>query len=555
MSEETKKVPVIQQVREMGATFWIANGSEAFERLAFFGVRAVLPLYMFGGNSVLKLSMTEKGIIFGVWALIQCLLPMISGGYTESYGYRKSLVVAFTLNGLGYLLMANVPALAGDSASGRFWFMMASACLVGTGTAIFKPAVQGQVAKSLNEGNSGLGFGIFYWIVNIGGFLAPMAAAWARGDELNPTWSHVFYGAAIVTVINLVYCLAFFPEPEKDAEAAKKSPGRVFADTMGELWRNQPLFRFLLVISGFWLMFLQVWDLLPNFIDEWVDARDVGGWLTAMLGDGAKSFLTETGSAKPEMLINIDAAAIILFVLPLSWFMGRYRMIVSLLLGMVISMVGFVGAGVTQTGSLVALFIFIFAIGEIVCSPKFSEYVGMTAPPDKKAQYMGYSNMPFAFGWFIGNLASGPLYDRFSSKLILSRRYLVEHLGMPEAWTKSTDSLPGDLVLDTVAARINDTSPEALQAAVAQAAEKLNAIDKSALSAADVAKLVEAAMAPLQPLKGNVDHYQVAQTLWNTYDPWVIWLMLVAVGLTSLIGMVLMYARSPSKESGEADKA
>ncbi len=167
------KVPVITQVRQMGAMFWIANGSEAFERLAFFGVRAVLPLYMFGNDSALHLSMTEKGIIFGVWALIQCLLPMVSGGYTEAYGYRKSLVIAFGLNTLGYMLMANVVALAGDSHWGCFSLMMAAACLVGTGTAIFKPPVQGMVAKSLNDGNSSLGFGIFYWIVNIGGASAP----------------------------------------------------------------------------------------------------------------------------------------------------------------------------------------------------------------------------------------------------------------------------------------------------------------------------------------------------------------------------------------------
>ena len=135
MSQKTadkEKVPVITQVRQMGSMFWIANGSEALERLAFFGVRAVLPLYMFGSDSVLHLSMTEKGIIFGVWALIQCLLPMVSGGYTEAYGYRKSLVIAFGLNTLGYILMANIVTLAGDSHWGCLSLMMAAACMVGT---------------------------------------------------------------------------------------------------------------------------------------------------------------------------------------------------------------------------------------------------------------------------------------------------------------------------------------------------------------------------------------------------------------------------------------
>lgn len=498
MSQETvrkEKVPVIAQVGQMGPMFWIANGSEALERLAFFGVRAVLPLYMFGNDSVLHLSMTEKGIILGVWAAIQCLLPMVSGGYTEAYGYRKSLVVAFGLNTLGYLLMANVVTLAGSSHFGCFWLMMASACMVGTGTAIFKPPVQGMVAKSLNEGNSSLGFGIFYWVVNIGGALAPTVAAAIRGTDENPTWANVFYGAAIVSVFNLGYCLALFVEPTKSETKAGQNPIRIFVETIMQLWRDQAMFRFLLIISGFWLMFMQIWDLLPNFINEWVDARDVGGAMTFLMGKSAKAFLTADGALKPEMMINIDSYTIILLVLPLTWFLGRYSMLFSLLLGMAIAIIGFLGAGLGHSGCLVALSIFIFSIGEIICSPKFSEYVGMSAPPDKKAQYMGYLNMPYAFGWFTGNILSGPLYDRFSSKTRLAGCYLTEHLGMPRA---AVEALGDKKIVSALAAKL------------------------------------------------NVDEYAATRVLWQTYHPWVIWIILGAVGLASLIGMALM-ARNKTK--------
>jgi MFS family permease len=490
----TEKVPVIDQVRQMGSMFWIANGSETLERLAFFGVRAVLPLYMFGSDSGLGLSMTDKGIILGVWALIQCLLPMVSGGYAEAYGYRKSLVLAFSLNTLGYILMANVLTLAGNAYWGRFGLMMAAGCLVGTGTAIFKPPVQGMVAQTLNEANSSLGFGIFYWVVNIGGALAPTLAAMIRGTEKDPTWANVFYGAAIVSIMNLVYCLVLFVEPEKDEAKARQNPVAVFAGTMKQLWQDHAMFRFLLVISGFWLMFMLLWDLLPNFIDEWVDARDIGSGLTWLLGTSAKSFLTADGALKPEMLINIDSYTIVILVLPITWFLGRYSMLFSLLLGMAIAIVGFVGAGLGHTGVPVALFIFVFALGEIICSPKFSEYVGMSAPPDKKAQYMGYSNMPYAFGWFIGNIISGPLYDAFSSKTQLAGRYLTEQLDMAPAAIKA---LGDKEIVSTLAAKL------------------------------------------------GLNEYETANILWKTYHPWVIWIILGAVGLASLCGMMLMARNSP----------
>ena len=475
------RVPVLQQIREMPWNFWVANGIEAGERLAFFGARAVLPLYMAGEQSALHLSMTEKGLILGVWALIQCLLPMISGGYTEAYGYKKSLYVAFAIKIGGYITLANATG---------FWSMMSAGVLVGTGTAIFKPPVQGMVAKCLNDGNSGLGFGIFYWLVNIGGFFAPMGASILRGDpDFNPTWSHVFYGAAVVTAINYLPAIFLFREPEADPEAKGRSSLAVFKDTMGTLWNDRSMLRFLIVISGFWFMFMQLWDLLPNFIDEWVDARDVGGALTLLMGENAKALLTADGALKPEMMININSYTIIALVLPLTWFLGRYSMFFSLLLGMVIAMVGFIGAGLGHVGYLVALFIFVFSLGEIICSPKFSEYVGMTAPPDKKAQYMGYSNIPFAFGWFIGNVLSGPLYDAFSSKTQLAGRYLTEKLGMSPA---EVENLADEDIFATLATKL------------------------------------------------NVDEYAAAETLWQTYHPWTIWLILGAIGLASVLGMVLM---------------
>jgi proton-dependent oligopeptide transporter, POT family len=463
---------------------------EAFERLAFYGVRAVLPLYMVAAKGQgLGLSYKEKGVIYMLWAIAQCLIPMVSGGYTEAYGYRLSMFTAFCLNITGYTVMAN---------AGGFWTMLLAALLVGTGTAIFKPPVQGSVAKSLNAGNSGLGFGIFYWLVNVGGFLGPLAAAALRGNELRPTWSLVFYGAAIATACNFLPAIFLFREPAQDSAARQKKPLKVFTDTMAVLWHDQSMLRFLLVVSGFWFMFMQLWDLLPNFIDEWVDTRDVGHLLSATLGTTASSFLNAGGGAKPEILINIDSFAIILLVLPLSWLFGRYKMITALVLGMMLALAGFVLSGLTNVGMVASIGIFVFAIGEIICSPKFSEYVGMTAPPDRKAQYMGYSNIPFAIGWAAGNGLSGPLYDTFASRTALARQYLVEKLGMlPDAARAVADK---DL-LSTIAARLGSSATP----------------------------------------------HDAINALWHAYHPWVIWLILGAVGLASVVGMIALHRKSPDR--------
>ncbi len=498
MSEQSKvRVPILEQIRTMKWNFWVANGIEALERLAFFGVRAVVGLYMYGETSALHLTMTEKGMIFGIWALIQCLVPMVSGGYTDTYGYRKSMYVAFAINIVGYCTMAN---------ANGFWIMMLAACLVGTGTAIFKPPVQGSVAKSLNDGNSSLGFGIFYLLVNVGGLLAPMGAAMLRGDPLDqPTWSYVFYGAAIVTATAYIPATFLFREPEIDQKAKDKKPVQVFKETMGTLWRDQPMLRFLLVVSGFWFMFMQLWDLLPNFLDEWVDTRDVGAMASNLLGDSAGPWLMADGALKPEMLINIDSAAIVLLVLPISWFFGRFKMMTSLVLGMLIATVGFTLSGMGQAGTFAAIMIFVFAIGEIICSPKFSEFIGMTAPPDKKAIYMGYSNIPFAIGWAVGNWASGPLYDNFSSRTDLARTWLVEQGGMA---AEAVEAIPGEDVLNTM----------------------------------------------VTTMGAGADTYTATTVLWDAYHPWMIWPMLGSVGLLSVLGMIWNYLQAQKSQPATAVK-
>ena len=132
-----------RQVRSFPANFWYANVMETFERLAFYAVRAIAPLYLVAssGDNGLGLDYGQKAIIFSAWALLQCMVPMVSGGYTERYGYRKSLAVAFIINIFGYSGMALSKPIAdhltvqGWEGAG-FWVYLVAASLVGIGDII-----------------------------------------------------------------------------------------------------------------------------------------------------------------------------------------------------------------------------------------------------------------------------------------------------------------------------------------------------------------------------------------------------------------------------------
>jgi MFS family permease len=476
----TTKASVISQIRGLKSNFWIVNWLEANERLAFFGVRAIAPLYMVASfeKNGLGLNYSEKGLIYSIWALVQCLVPMVSGGFTDEYGYKKSLYVAFTINIAGYLVLANAAG---------FWSCLAGACCIGLGTAIFKPPVQGTIAKASTSDNSSMAWGIFYWMVNIGGFLAPLLAAILRGET---NWRLVFYCAAGVTAFNFLPAILFYREPER-IHTERKTIKRTFIETITTL-KDKNFLVFLAIFSGFWFMFMQLWDLLPNFIDEWVFSRDIAPFFASISPD----WVLHTGFVKPEILINIDSFAIIAFMLPMAWLTGKLHPMVALIGGMLISLVGFLGAGGTNIGFFVALSIFIFAIGEMWCSPKFSEYIGLTAPADKKALYMGYSNIPFAVGWGVGNLISGYLYDHLGSKLNFAREWLMSH-GMSSA---QVQAIQQDKIMDTMAGMLNNGAG------------------------------------------GTVD--EATRLLWKQHDPWMVWVILGGIGALSTLFMVIYYFKT-----------
>lgn len=470
-----------QQVRSFPAAFWVANIIELIERFSFFGVRTIAALYIVteAEKGGLDFSNTDRGIFFGTWSLIQCILPMFTGGFSDRYGYRKSLMLAFGVNIVGYAAMGYTHS---------WWGFMAACCLIGVGTAIFKPPLHGTVAHCVNERNSSVGWGMFYQVVNIGGFIGPLVCGYLRLLE----WRFAFFAASGIIVLNIIVTALFLKDyATKDAEkekSARKGPLDVFLEAIFTLVRDLRFTLFLAIFSGFWFMFMQLFDQLSIFIDQWVDSNDVAVFLANVTGmEFFQNMAANGGQVNPEWIVNVDAGSIIVLVLIISYITSKFRHISAMIFGMFVACLGLIYAGTATTGWACMLGIFIFSIGEMACSPKFSEYIGLMATPDKKALYMGYSNVPFAVGWAGANFIGGPLYDRWSDKYLLARDYLVSVLGQ-------------------------------------------DATSVAALSKGEV-------LAVLAEQLGQTDAV-ARQTLWTHYHPQSFWYFCMGVGLLSTLALV-----------------
>ena len=83
-----------------------------------------------------------------------------------------------------------------------------------------------------------------------------------------------------------------------------------------------------------------------------------------------------------------------------------------------------------MNGYLLIMGVFILAIGEILITPRISEYFGNIAPKDKQSQYLGYVNLAWLFGLSGGGIIGGFLYQKLGEKTTLAINYLKNNFGI-----------------------------------------------------------------------------------------------------------------------------
>lgn len=425
---DVKQLGLIASILSLGYVFWIVGAMEMIERLAYYGVRAVCGLYAKSPVSQggLGITPTQFGAILMIWSGFQGTIPIFVGGLADRYGYKLMIGVSTCIKISAYLIMAAFHSYYG--------FMLGAVCLA-TGTAIFKPGIQGTLAKATNRSNSSMAWGIFYQTVNIGGFLGPLLAGLMRKMD----WKFVFIACACIIACNFVLLLTY-KEPGKEerlaALAKRKAQGgaqkSLAAETWQELWRPE-LISFLAIFTGFYFMFNSLFDVLPLHLDDWVDTRDIVNSVSHVVDMQNKvvSFvciLDKTGTRiQPEGLLNVNSGMIMLFCFFFAWLSSKMKILRSIALGTGLASLALCFIGVANTGWLALLSVAVFSVGEMLSSPKFSEYVGShLAPADKKAMYLGLGQMSFAIGSTIEGIVGPSLYDHFASKDRIARQLLQQ---------------------------------------------------------------------------------------------------------------------------------
>lgn len=381
--------------------FWTAITMEFFERGSYYGVMSVLSVYLIISRNDGGLGFTREGVgvIKSVITPLLYLLPIIAGAIGDRFGYRKVLFFAFIAMSLGYLC-------AGFS--NTYMAIFASLVLMAIGAGFFKPMISGTIARITNESNASVGFGIFYWSINLGAFLFPLILV---PFLKSISYSYIFFMAAVN--MGLMIGLNYFVFKEPTGVRAAKKLTQVFTEMISVLKD----YRFILMIvlySGFWIMYFQMYDSVLWYLKERIDMsafdRGVNAFLSLFVDNPGWKF-------DAEHVTVMNAGVIILLQLIVSSLVRKARALPTMILGLGLGSLGMGILAIAPVWWIFLLATFIFTLGEMIAHPKFISYVGLVAPVDKKALYLGYSFLYGVIGSGIGGIVGATLYVHFIDKL------------------------------------------------------------------------------------------------------------------------------------------
>lgn len=391
---------MIKQNKGFSKNFWTVIGMEFFERGSYYGVMSVLSVYlvMHTSEGGLGFSKESVGVIKSTITPLLYLLPILSGALADRYGYRKTLFFAFVVMSLGYLF-------AGLSTT--YIAVFASLTLMAVGAGFFKPLITGTIARETNPQNSSLGFGIFYWSINLGAFIFPLILIPYLKSF---SYTYIFFMAAIVT--GSLLFLNFFVYKEPPKPKTQKSISRVLKEIVLVL-KDFRFISMILIYSCFWILYFQMFDSVLWYLKEYLDMtavnQSVNSFLSLFLSNPNWKF-------EAEHVTVVNAGAIILLQLLISAIVRGFKPLPTMIAGILIGTAGIAMLAISMSPWVFVCGLFIFSIGEMTAHPKFIAYIGEIAPPDKKALYLGYSFLYGVIGSGVGGILGATLYVQIIEK-------------------------------------------------------------------------------------------------------------------------------------------
>ena len=367
--------------------FWVANISEIFERLSYYAVFAALARYL---HEALQFPSEQATSLSGIFGGAVWVMAIFGGALADRIGFRRALSLAYFILSCSYFLVGSIA----EPWLGPVRNVVPLGLMVGVilflpalGVALVKPSVVGTTARASKENVRSIGYSIYYTLVNIGSFLGPFLAGWVHAHM---RVENVFRLAALSVFLMFIGVLIFFREPRQEQMHQTVSLGQV-ARNLVTVLGNGRFVLFLLIFSGYWIVFWQQYLILPIYIHDYIDP-----------------------SVKTEWVLITDPLIVITMTVAINALTRKIPSFRAVVLGTLITALGWVVIGLHQSVWAAVVTLAIVALGEIIQSPRYYEYISRLAPPGQQGTYMGFAFLPIGIGSLIGGKFGGMLIHHFA---------------------------------------------------------------------------------------------------------------------------------------------
>ncbi len=366
--------------------FWVANISEIFERLAYYGAFASLANYL---RETLSFPTEQTGTLTGFFGGMVWFLAIFGGAIADRLGFRRALSLAYLILAGAYFLLGSIGAPWLGPVRNAVPMTLFVGCILllpALGISLVKPSVVGTTARASRENVRSLGYSIYYTMVNIGGLLGPFAGSLAR-RYLGA--GKIFLIAAAAVFLMFFFVLAFFREPKRIDDAPVPTIGETLRN-FGKVLSNPKFMIFLLIFTGYWIVFWQQWIVMPVYLHQFV-GKDID----------------------VERILMTDSIIVITCTILLNQLTKKLPAFSAIILGTFITGISWLILAFYPSVWGAVATIVVLAIGEIVHQPRYYEYVSRLAPEGQQGTYMGFAFVPLGIGSLVGGWFGGKTLHYF----------------------------------------------------------------------------------------------------------------------------------------------
>ncbi len=364
-------------INEYPSQFWLVIGAMFIDRL---GGALLFPFFALYLTKKFDISMTQVGVIFGIFAIASVFGNFIGGALTDRMGRKRIIIFGLVASASASILMGVINELT---------LFMGVVLVVGVLSDVAGPAHQSLIADLLPEEKRSQGFALLRIVANLATTIGPIIGGFLAAKS----YLSLFITDAITSTMTAA--ILFFALKETFHRPAEGQPQENLAQTF-QGYRHvlhdsiYMFFLFATILSV--LVYQQMSTTLPVYL------RDFHGVVEQQYG----------------YILSLNATLVVLMQFSISRWVSKYRPLLVITIGIVLYALGFAMYGFVQTYPLFLVAMVVITLGEMLAAPTSQAVVARLAPEEMRGRYMAAFNFSWLLPTALGPLLAGLVMDNLN---------------------------------------------------------------------------------------------------------------------------------------------